>query len=59
MARTDVLSYQVRLTLGDYEEAYDIPAIVAELRDYDPDIKDIDDVPGDVYWQIVSDNERD
>lgn len=48
------LTAAVKTTLGDYPGSFDIEGLVEEIRaTYGNDIKSIDDIPGDEYWQIV------
>ncbi|SEN87435.1 hypothetical protein, partial [Nonomuraea pusilla] len=48
------LATAVKTTLGDHPENFDVDGIIAEIgTTYGYDLKSIDDIPSDEYWQIV------
>lgn len=54
MPSTRDIADQVRTTLGDHPEDFDVDAIVEEIGDtYGRDIASIDVIPSDEYWAIV------
>lgn len=48
------LAYQVSLTLGDHPEDFDIDGIVTELLQKFGPMESVDDVQGELYWNVVA-----
>ncbi|HLU97398.1 MAG TPA: hypothetical protein VKZ89_11210 [Thermobifida alba] len=57
---TQTITDQVRATLGDEADGFDVEAIVEEIGDtFGRDkVRTVDDVPSEAYWDIVRKHER-
>ena len=47
------LKSDIAISLGEFLDDYDIDAIAGEIEERYPDAQTIDDVPSEVYWDIV------
>lgn len=56
---TEKLADQIRTTLGDHPEDFDVDAIVEEIGDtYGRDTVSVDAIPSSEYWDIAHKHER-
>jgi hypothetical protein len=54
------LAYQVGQTLAEFADTFEVSAIVEEIGNtYGYDIKNIDAIPSDEYWEIVKRHSND
>lgn len=48
------LKSDIAISLGEFLDEYDIDGIAGEIEERYPDAQKIDDVPSEVYWDIVA-----